>query len=68
MLSYNALENVVEWRLAELREEAARARAVAPPEPAARPAPAPPLLWYQVQNFGREGPTTSTASSRGSAP
>ena len=54
MLSYYALEKVVEMRLAELREEAARARAVAPHEPAARPAaPARPLRWLQVQIFGR---------------
>jgi len=53
MLSYYALEKVVEMRLAELREEAARARAVAPPEPAARPAPARPLRWFQVQILGR---------------
>ena len=53
MLSYYALEKVVEMRLAELREEAARARAVASPEPAVRPAPARPLRWFQVQIFGR---------------
>lgn len=47
------LEKIVEARLAELRDEAARERSIAPSEPPARPAPPSPIRWIQVQIFGR---------------
>jgi hypothetical protein len=53
MLSYYALEKIAEIRLAELREEAARARAVASSEPAAQPEPTRPIRWIQAQILGR---------------
>ena len=53
MLSYYALEKFVEIRLVELREVAARARAVASSEPAAQPDPTRPIRWIQAQILGR---------------
>lgn len=51
--SYYALEKMVEIRLAERREEAARERAIAAPEPVAQPAPASRIRWIQAQILGR---------------
>jgi hypothetical protein len=52
-LSYYALEKMIEIRLAERREEAARERAIAPAAAPARPKPSRPLRWLQVQILGR---------------
>ncbi len=52
-MSYYALEKMVEIRIAERLEEAARERAIAVPEPAAQPEPPSPIRWIQVQILGR---------------
>jgi len=51
--SYYTLEKMVEIRLAERREEAARERAIAPAETPRRPEAHSPLRWLQVQILGR---------------
>jgi hypothetical protein len=52
-LSYYTLEKMVEIRLAERREEAARERAVAPAEEPAQPVAPGPFRWIQAQILGR---------------
>jgi hypothetical protein len=52
-MSYYALEKMVEIRLAERREEAARERAIAPAERLAQPDPPRPVRGIQVQILGR---------------
>ena len=53
MLSHYSLEKMVEIRLAERREEAAREQLLATSKPAAQAAPARPIRWIQVQLLGR---------------
>jgi hypothetical protein len=52
-MSYYALEKMVEIRIAERREEAARERAIAAPEQPAQPELPSPIRWAQVQFLGR---------------
>jgi hypothetical protein len=52
-MSYYALEKMVEIRIAERREEAAREWAIAAAERPAQPEPPSPIRWAQVQILGR---------------
>lgn len=52
-MSYYALEKMVEIRIAERREEAARERAIAAPERPGQPEARSPIRWIQVQLLGR---------------